>query len=318
MPPTTLVFAGTESGITVFSFAGNRWQRTSRMLMQEKIIGITVDERHPMGMQACAPSGIFCTVDGGRTWAKTLAVPGASLVGAGWGTCFAGTSDCELWQTSDSGATWENISTPLPALEDAEGWFPAHRADEPIISALAIDQHAGTLAAGITVGGLIFSYDSGQHWTPADALAGEAVLQISAPQQIAGQWLARTEDGIFFSADGATWKPMDTGLAHNFCTTITQLDDGSCWAAAGDVPIGNWVENTTTELYHAERAGEAWHPISMPAGEYITGLGAMPNGKTVLAGTQNGSLWQRKNDGRWEKIGQATGAILSLTGLRIG
>ncbi len=320
MPPTTFIFAGTEAGLNFISFAGEKPAIAPPVLTGKTILSIAVDAGHPLTMLACTTAGIFRSTDGGRIWTAALSVPGAAMTTApNLHPVWVGAQNGELWRGTDAGSVWENISAGLYATDAADDWFPPFRADTPSISAVAYDAKATVLLAGITFGGMMRSVDRGAQWTEIDVFAGDAIRHIAAPAAPGGVWLARTEEDLFFSADdGITWQEMQGGMAHDFCTALVAHPSGRCWAAAGAVPPGNWVENAITELYRADRAGEPWRAIALPQPAYITALATMPSGNKIVVGTQNGSIYVGDGESPWEKIVRVTGSITTLHVVRIG
>ncbi len=320
MPPTTFIFAGTETGLTFISFAGGKPTVAPPVLTGKTILSVAVDADHPLTMLTCTTAGIFRSTDGGRTWTMALSVPGAAMTTApNPNVTWVGTQNGELWRGTDAGSTWENISSGLYATETADDWFPPYRADTPSVSALAYGAEAGVLLAGITFGGMVRSVDGGAAWVAIEDFVGDAVRHIAAPVAPGGAWFARTEESLFFSLDdGITWQEMQDGMAHDFCTALVAHPAGRCWAAAGDVPPGNWVENAFTELYRAERVGEPWREIALPQPAYITALATMPAGNKIVAGTQNGSIYVGDGASPWEKVARVTGSITALHVVRLG
>lgn len=320
MPPTTFILAGTETGLHFISFAGGKPTVVPPVLTGKKILSVAVDANNPLTMLACSTAGIFRSTDGGRTWTEVLSAPGAAMTTTpNLHHVWVGTQNGEIWHSTSIGSAWENISSKLYATETADDWFPPYRADTPSVSALAYGAETGVLLAGITFGGMVRSVDGGAAWVAIEDFIGDAVRHIAAPVTPDGAWFTRTEESLFFSLDdGITWQEMHDGMAHDFCTALVVHPAGQCWAAAGDAPPGNWVENAFTELYRANRAGEPWHEISLPQPAYITTLATMPSGNKIVVGTQNGSLYVGNGTSPWEKVARVTGSITMLHVVRIG
>ncbi len=222
----------------------------------------------PSGMQK-HPVSLYQTSDGGATWTlkytniPTAPNPGASLpfsghksgmtfrdTTTGWvGGDYPSNGFVYLYKTTDSGATWSQVSLPLPAGYEsayistiAPKFFGTNDAVLPVWM---------TIGAGMRDLFLYTTRDGGNTWTPSPAFARNAEQTVITSMNHAVSW---DWAGVFHLTNnsGASWTTITPNI--NFGEAFRGLDFVS--ATTG------WVRQITpdglTSLYQTLDGGYTW------------------------------------------------------------
>lgn len=193
--------------------------------VRDKVIiaAVTPDYGLPM-REALGPThrpGAMRSLDGGIRWSPCGgALAGASVTALAWGAggFIAGTDPAEIFHSYDQGATWTQ-GARLSALPGAEHWaYPLPPGTAHVMDILPHPTRSTVLYAGIEVGGLVMSADSGCNW----ASIGSAVARQAIHPDIHGLatcasfphvMYAASPDGVYVSESaGATWESRSSGL----------------------------------------------------------------------------------------------------------
>ncbi|HNW84615.1 MAG TPA: hypothetical protein PKH46_03775 [Candidatus Cryosericum sp.] len=321
--------ADTSSGTTVLWKAvygagffaskdeGKTWAASSHGLRSRQLTCCA----RPAGVPATlyvgtADAGLFVSRDGGASWRVSIPASLARYVAAVAVTAdgralYAGTRDRGLLRSQDAGATWTAVNLPSG---------PA-----PIIASVDIDPQDGSHVAVLGSGGLVaLSEDGGQTWrAPAseklpsgcsalrfladgsglvagtqggtlwrsvDGLAWQLVYSLPESgcvyqlQRWQKHMLAATSHGVFSSTDGKAWVSMSSGIRN---LTIGEV------AASPTQPSVAFAA-TSQGVFRSENGAASWIRCS-PEIPTLSVL-ALPDGRTVLAGT-SGGLVLRSTDG---------------------
>ena len=195
------------------------------------VAAITPDYGLPL-REALGPThrpGAMRSLDGGLRWAPCGgALAGVSVTALAWGAggFVAGTDPAEILHSYDEGATWTQ-GAPLSALPGAEHWaYPLPPETAHVMDIVPHPTRSTVLYAGIEVGGLVMSGDSGCNWAEiGHTVAGQTIhpdvhglaICAAAPHVI----YAATPDGVFVSETaGATWESRSVGLDPLYCRPI--------------------------------------------------------------------------------------------------
>jgi photosystem II stability/assembly factor-like uncharacterized protein len=251
VPETTIVFAGTDSGVQASTDGGNTWSdRTSdaNQSLPSKAKPYTgLPDSTPiyalMGFGRSAElvvggtrAGIYRTRDLGRSWAgdgsglpQDLTVTALALDPANPGSVFMGTSDSGVWHIQGSGATVATVNDGLPDGATVNDLLLQPSRQDRLVAAL-----------GAPSGGVAIS-SGGENWSSENrGLAGRYVNAIvSDPHDADTLYAGLSRDGVGWSADGGdTWKLLHVGLpagaavwslavdAHDSLTILAGTDQG--------------------------------------------------------------------------------------------
>ncbi len=253
---------------------------------------------------ACAPSGVYRSLDGGETWAATsLALPGSStpgrLASGPDGALWALVVTRALYRSLDGGETWEPRS-PAPHSktftvgDDGTLWVGS---DQPEVSvSRSLDggltwQTALAPSPGLRTGAIVVarsgavvvgargvgyrSADGGQTWATISFGFAQPFHELDV--------LRRGPDGTLFAGadggapvhrsldDGLTWAPVADGLPEAApALDLAVGSDGVLWAALGT----GGLFRTTTSTVASEGPGRQSSPLALAVAPNPTRGGA--------------------------------------------
>ena len=268
------------------------------------------------GVFAATKSGLYRSMDEGQTW-ENLGVPRDevySVVGSSDGDrLYAGTHPAHLYVSTDDGETWAELEG-FQDLPSRDQWHtPRHRNEAHVRS---LDVHPETpdrVIAGVEVGGVHVSEDQGETWTERrDGVHDDVhhVLVLGSDEYIAscGDGLYRTHD------TGHSWTRLDTDLDHRYFREALVFD-GRLHAAAARSSPGTWSGEGGADavLLESEDYGETFESVSYPGGPAEVILAWTAVDERVLAGTNDGRLISRDEDGTWTEVGTVPAGIRSMT-----
>jgi len=253
---------------------------------------------------------------------------------------FAGTSNSQIYSTTDGGKHWVRLSEIAPREDLVIGRLLIHPRDSNVL-------YAGAYTTGNGEGGGVFrSTDSGVTWKEQPGIAGQSVRALvmapGAPQRL----FAGTLDGVFRSSDGGLeWQrisPRDNAEIHNVeSLAVDPRDSSIVYAGTWHLPwkttdggvnwfpikegilddsdvftiTVDWSGNETAYLgacsgiYRTDSAGKMWRkvhgiPFSARRTRAIRQDPARPD--LVYAGTTEG-LWKTVNGGdTWTQVTSPT------------
>jgi photosystem II stability/assembly factor-like uncharacterized protein len=244
-----------------------------------------------IGVGFVYPGYVFKSTDGGLTWTKVFDrtnEPGSIRIDpASSSTVYVGANSVAtalgIFKSVDSGADWFDVSPPgfdacrmlgidpvnpsvvysggcyvTPVYRSTDGaatWKPAATG---LPAAFSLDSFAiapsrpTTLYAGMLLGGVFRSIDSGDHWTTATAgIANKTIFSLAVDPRFASVAYAGTPDGLFkTTSGGALWSPA--GVSDVAINTIV-IDHSS----PDTVYVG-----TSAGAFKSVDAGATWLPIN--------------------------------------------------------
>ncbi len=236
---------------------------------------LVLDPARPEHVFAGTFSGVFRSLDGGRTWsARNVGLPvgnrfvHALAVDAKDGrTLYAALHPGGLFRSLDGGGTWRALAAPWPSVN---------------VSLLAAWR--GAVYAG-TTSGIYRSLDRGRIFPESlIRLRGQRVQAWIAPPYGA---LAGSERGIYRTADGGAWSSAVQGLRARLLSHLTidpqnpdrwyvfdghenvlrSLNGGATWRRGGDsplfVPFGPFATLLTVDAYSSRVYGGVLGGVAM-------------------------------------------------------
>lgn len=197
------VYATTCWGPWRSTNGGATWQATQAGLNLLYCQTAVADSQHPGRVLLGTEDGIYQSLDGARTWARTDSPPATALhleqSQADPQLLLAGTEGRGAWISRDAGASWRQTD---PGSAKAN------------IYAASLDpRHARVMAIGGWGVGVRVSTDGGATWVDRSrGLPVKNVFVVAFDPDVPNRlWASTFEEGTFYSDDlGATWQ--DGGL----------------------------------------------------------------------------------------------------------
>ncbi len=261
------------------------------------------------GFAVGAAGTIIYTTDG-TNWAlhaqsgvlTTAAIYGVSLVGAnGWIGGGADNVVCQIYSTTNGGATWANAVVTNPSTDQCT--------DIKFASATVG-------VAGIDGNGCMYTTDGGANWVrstmnygmyPYSRFDVEAVLPVSATTWVATGWgsnVGAQPTVILVSADGgATFNspdPLYSWATYSYGNGIGAFDDGEVMIVGGGTQSagisihGTGPSYATWTRYPAFYGDEISDACALPGTNKVVAVGASG---LIAISSDRGATWTFSYDG---------------------
>jgi photosystem II stability/assembly factor-like uncharacterized protein len=297
---STMLYAGTDSGVFVSSDSGATWSASSGSPIF--VESMAVDPADPSTVFVGSTAGSLSrTTDGGTSWAsRRTGLPNSSAVvdisfGSTSSILFAALDGDGLYTTTDAGANWSLV-----------GGGTGMTTEKP----LAVKMHPsnGSRAWVGSAGGVFATTDGGTTWTR---------FSTSAPGRVSVRALARsattptavyaaTDSGLFASTDGATtWTARNDGLTELELTAVA-IDPA--------VSTTVYVGTEDSGVFKSTNGGTSWTATNNGLTDLdVTALLVDPsNASTVYAGTDSTGVFKSTDAGAtWTAVNSG------LTDLRV-
>jgi photosystem II stability/assembly factor-like uncharacterized protein len=270
-----------------------------------------------------AAGGVRTTTDGGRSWAGrgladeqifSLAVSPAD------GAVYAGTEPSALYRSDDGGATWSELPGLLELPSQPTWSFPPRPWTSHVRWIAPSPHEAGTVLAGIELGGLMRSTDRGETWQDHRPGAQRDVHSLAWHPRTPGRAYEAGGGGAAWSEDGGdTWQPADEGRDRHYAWSVAvDPDDPELWyvSASSGPYAAHGRGDPQANIYRRSNGG--WDVLT---GGLPDPLPSMPyallaaRGRLV-AGFASGELWESRDQGEnWhpcELLGERPTRLVAL------
>lgn len=286
----------TNSGWYRFEKEGDRWQQADRALTFWSLSCLAVDPEDPHTVYAGTEhSGLFYSHDAGATWKRAdpnvphlclfslLALPGSVLVG---------TRPAALYHGSP-GTEWEEFEGVRAG--GAGGTFPPNPEQAARTRHLATDPRSPQrLYAGIEVGGLLVSDDSGQAWKTAnEGMWDPDVHQVRPSRANPELVIAACGEGIFRSLNrAAKWEEITPAGSRTYGTAITEAADGTAYLGIALGRPNTWIrkERASSAILRSPHDGADWSVVAEGFRGGIMDAVPDPDGEGIFAATSEGDI----------------------------
>ncbi|HET8646707.1 MAG TPA: transcriptional regulator, partial [Vicinamibacteria bacterium] len=290
---------------------------------------------YPNVLVAGTLTGVFRTVDEGRTWRRISPEGHVDLKNVGSlaidpqdaGVIYAGTWHLP-WKTTDAGRTWYPISKGIIDDSDIMTLTLDRRSPRTVYATACSGIYRSTDAAGRwakvrgipsssrrtrafaqspddpnslyagTTEGLWISRDGGSSWT----LATRSDVVINALLALPGGTLLLGGDGVgvLRSTDGQTWQASNQGFSERFVSRLA-FD-----ATRNRLLAGIWGDRRHGGVFFAPLPAGAWERLASGLeGREVLALATA--GPSVLAGTDDGVyLWPGESSA-WKRLPTVVG-----------
>jgi photosystem II stability/assembly factor-like uncharacterized protein len=254
---------------------------------------------------ASSKTGVFQSVDRGRTWVHASAGLTASFVhslaASPTGKLFAGTDGKGVFQSQDGGTTWSPagleafsvlslLVSPTGLVlagtnggvfrsdDDGKIWVHANNGLQNRAVLALVRAGAGEILAGTDQGGIYYTRSTGDEWVYA-GLTGATVRALHTAHD--ATIYAATSSGVYLSADnGLTWSQRNKGLPNS-----------NTWTVASD-PTGLTFVGSKGGVFRSSDQGNHWQAINGGMGSsYVRSCLVTADGY-LIAGTNGGGIYR--------------------------
>jgi len=284
----------TFSGWYRFEQDGKTFRQTKRDLTYWTLTCMSVDPDNPQKIYAGSEhSGLFYTENGGARWRRAEPnTPRMMLFSALAlnGSVMVGTIPSAVYR-SKNGA-WEELEGVR--LNSANANFPPSPELQSRTRYLAYDPVASSrLYAGIEVGGMLISEDSGHNWKPAnEGLTDMDIHEVLASKASPGVVYLACGESCFRSLDrGAHWENISP-KSHDYGTSVAEDKSGVVYAGCAKGRPNNWLreEGAVAAIFRSSDKGKSWEKINDDLRGGVMNMCPAPDGNGMIAGTSDGCL----------------------------
>jgi hypothetical protein len=292
----------TMSGWYRFEQDGREWKQVKRYLSYWTLTCLAIDRDQPELVYAGTEhSGLFVSEDGGAQWMRANPnVPKMMLFSALAlaGGVMVGTIPSAVYRRNQDGC-WEELEGVR--VNSAGATFPPSPELQSRTRYLASDPLEPTrLYAGIEVGGLLVSDDSGGNWRPAnEGLTDPDVHEVLPCENTPGLVLAACGEGAFRSLDRAAHWEEITPPSHSYGMSVTEDANGVVYLGAARGRPNTWIreEGADAAIFRSGDSGSHWEVVVNELQGGVMTMCARPDGNGIFAGTSDGTLFTIDDSG---------------------
>ena len=304
-----MLLAGTGSGLYEFSSG------KGRALALEGESVSTVAAGAGRLLAGVRGKGVLESRDGGKSWRGVLeSVTAKSLTVGPDGTAYVGAVPVAVYRSRAGSDGFEDLPAVL-ALPAFPTWNFPNRPHLGNIRSLACSPNeAGTVYAGVEVGGVIVSRDGGETWREFKEGLHPDVHEVGTggPETL----YAATGQGFHRSLDGGrSWESACEGLFTLYTVTLaaSRQRPETVFTTATEGRPRYWRTRqggACATIYRSKDAGATWQPAMGGLPETLVGaveaLAVDPShGETVYAGTADGKVLVSRTLGdSWEMLAE--------------
>lgn len=310
--------------VAVSEDQGATWSRRDRGLEEVSVRALAVEETNPDVVVAGGLTGVYRSLDAGRSWKKIsdqVNVESVAIDPRSADTIYVGTWR-QAWRTDDGGRSWKHIAQGMVldtdvfainidpknpddvwlstcgwvynSLDRGDTWTRYKDGfDNRRIHTIARDpENPDVLYAG-SVAGLYTTSDRGKVWSRVsdDAMVINGI--VTHPKRPDRIVLATEGDGIYVSNDrGKTFERSSRGLFNVRVANV--VPDPK---AEGTIYATVFFGNSASGVYSSRDGGSSWEKLNATKLPEVLSLLVRDDDEVrFLAGTQEGFYWSR--DGR--------------------
>jgi len=296
----------TFSGWYRFEQDGKQLRQTKRDLTYWTLTCMAVEPDNPQKIYAGSEhSGLFYTENAGARWKRAepntpkmmlfsaLALNGGVMVG---------TIPSAVYRSKNGG--WEELEGVR--INSSGANFPPSPELQSRARYLTFDPAApARLYAGIEVGGVLLSDDSGYTWRPAnEGLTDMDIHEILASEQNSGMVYLACGEACFRSFDRAAhWENISPG-SHDYGTSVAEDKHGVLYVGCVKGRPNHWIreEGAIAAIFRSNDKGTTWEKIVDNLKGGVMHMCPTPDGNGMVAGTSDGSLLLIDDSGAREVI----------------
>lgn len=301
-----MVIAGSDDGVYRIDIADEPARTAPQKVLDSERVYRVRQFDGVDGVFAASAGGLYFTPDG-QAWSQ-LGVPESKITAVtadpAGNTLYAGTRPARIY-TADLRQrlpTGPDDWTELPGFRDvrdrADWGLPRHDGKAQVRSLQTHPDRPGRLVAGLEVGGVFVSDDSGETWDSRHATDVVSEHPDDVHELVTGDsdtLVIATGDGLLYSGDaGRNWRRLDTEHSQRYFRSAL-VHDGVVYAGGAHGPSPTWNENTDHAIFES-RDGESVETVASPTPDELV-IGWCVDDGDVFAATHRGSVLRRTEDG---------------------
>lgn len=284
----------TFSGWYRFEQHGKEFRQTKRDLSYWSLTCMSVDPENSSKIYAGTEhSGLFYTNDAGAHWHRAdPQVPKMFLYSALAldGTVMVGTVPSAVYRSKPGG--WEELDGVR--LHSAAANFPPSPELQSRARYLTYDpDDQNRLYAGIEVGGMVVSDDSGGSWRAAnEGLTDMDVHEILASKEHSGMVFLACGEACFRSHDRAGhWEDISP-RNHDYGISVAEDSNGVVYVGAARGRPNLWIREggAMAAILRSRDTGASWEAVIDNLHGGVMHFCTSPDGNGMVAGTSDGTL----------------------------
>jgi photosystem II stability/assembly factor-like uncharacterized protein len=296
----------TFSGWYRFEQEGKEFRQTKRDLTYWTLTCMSVDPANPQKIYAGSEhSGLFYSENGGARWKRAepntpkmmlfsaLALNGGVMVG---------TIPSAVYRSKNGG--WEELEGVRQHSAGAN--FPPSPELQSRTRYLTFDPaRPERLYAGIEVGGMLLSDDSGYTWKPAnEGLTDMDIHEVLASEANPGMVYLACGEACFRSLDHAGhWEDISP-KTHDYGTAVAEDKNGVVYLGCARGRPNLWIreQGANAAIFRSGDKGASWEKITDNLTGGVMHMCPTPDGSRMIAGTSDGSLLLIDDSGAREVV----------------
>jgi photosystem II stability/assembly factor-like uncharacterized protein len=284
----------TFSGWYRFEQQGKEFRQTKRDLTYWTLTCMSVDPENPQKIYAGSEhSGLFYTENAGARWKRAepntpkmmlfsaLALNGGVMVG---------TIPSAVYRSKNGG--WEELAGVR--IHSSGANFPPSPELQSRARYLTYDPAApARLYAGIEVGGMLVSDDSGYTWNLAnEGLTDMDIHEILASEQGTGMVYLACGEACFRSSDRAAHWENISPKTHDYGTSVAEDKNGNVYVGCAKGRPNHWIreEGAIAAIFRSSDKGSTWEKVVDNLRGGVMHMCLAPDSNGMVAGTSDGSL----------------------------
>ena len=176
------------------------------------------------------------------------------------GKFYLGIEPAMVYRSDDAGETWTRLDK-IDELPTRTSWYFPPPPHQPHVRSIDfLPDIAGSVLAGVEVGGVLLSHDYGDNWEEMNNGVHVDVHTVRPDPSQPGRLIAVTGGGLYVSEDnGESWKHITEGLGQGYAVGLHINPDraGEVLVATGERPPG-----LNARVYHSLDGGHSWRQIT--------------------------------------------------------
>lgn len=266
-------------------------------------------------------AGVFKSGDGGRNWGQLSGITHprvtALAVSPVDSAIYAGTEPSSLFVSRDGGESWRELEN-MKNLPSAPTWsFPPRPWTSHVRSIALSHEDPRLILAGIELGGVVRSTDSGETWQDQRPGAQPDCHALATHPATTGIVYEAAGGGFAESRDfGYTWEGMDDGLGHRYAwgLSVDPSDPELVHLSAASGPGRAHGRGPSDAAIYRRRGSDPWEPVLEHLAGFPYALAADPEDPGSLYAGFGGSeiLGKPGPEESWREIARLPGGVSAL------